>query len=76
MSARAIVLPTLHPVWGLEGRALYELTFVCRRRLFKAAIRARNQEAAHHEAVIELAAQCPGFEPAEARLVSSHQLAD
>ncbi len=59
-----------------EGRARlpgWELSFICSGHTFKAFVRANNQQAATHEAIIELAQQCHEFEPDNARLVSVRQ---
>lgn len=53
----------------------YQLTFMCDGRTFTAFVRARNHQAASHEALCELANQCPDFEPENARVVSVIQTA-
>jgi hypothetical protein len=63
----------LPPLYGVETLPGYDLTFSCAGRTFKAFVRARNVQAASHEAMIELAAQCPDFDPEDARLHSAAQ---
>lgn len=70
---KTLALPSLPTLYGVETNPGFELTFVCSGRPFKSFVRARNQQAASHEALIELAAQCPDFEPENARLVRSVQ---
>ena len=53
----------------------YQLTFLSDGRTFTAFVRARNQQAASHEAMCELASQCPDFDPDGARIVSVIQTA-
>lgn len=68
-----LALPRLHQ----EGRYRmpgWELSFICSGHTFKAFVRAQNQHAASHEALLELAHQCPDFEPENARLVRSVQV--
>lgn len=52
----------------------FELEFVCAGRPFVAFVRARNAAAAAAEAQLELAVQCPDFDPASARLVATKQV--
>lgn len=67
-------MPSLPPLAGsapvMPG---YQLTFNCTGRIFKAFVRGRNVHAASHEGILELASQCPDFEPENARLVSAIQ---
>lgn len=52
----------------------FELEFSCAGRPFVAFVRARNSTAAKAEAELELAVQCPDFDPASARLVATRQV--
>lgn len=63
-------LPQLRDSAKLPG---FQLTFYCAHRSFRAYVRARNVQAASHEGLIELAAQCPDFDPDNARLVAAVQ---
>lgn len=73
MIARRFALPTLQPLPGVETNPGFELTFICAGHPYKAFVRARNMQAASEEALIELAQQCPDFDPSEARLTASIQ---
>ena len=66
-------MPTLLPAYGVEWTPGFHVTFICSGQPFNAFVRARNQQAATEEAKIELAIQCPDFEPESARLVRSIQ---
>jgi hypothetical protein len=66
-------MPSLLPAYGIEWSNAYEVTFICAGVPFNALVRARNQQAATEEAKIELAIQCPDFDPEKARLVRSVQ---
>ncbi len=66
-------LPPLQHLTPPEPLPAFELTFLSDGRAFKALIRARNAEAATHEALLELAHQCAEFVPETARLVAAVQ---
>ena len=66
------VWPTLRTLFPASHPG-FEMTFICNGRDFKAFVRARNQQAAAHEALIELAQQCPDFDPENARLSAAIQ---
>lgn len=51
----------------------FELTFACSGIPYKVLIRARNSQAAAAEGLLELAEQCPEFEPENARLMAAVQ---
>lgn len=57
--------PDRYPCW--------ELTFLCGGHTFKALARAKNSQTAAAEGLLELATQCPDFEPESARLVAAVQ---
>lgn len=70
-------LPALYGAGDYQANNLppaFDLTFICQGRTFKALQRGRNAQAAAAEAVIELASQCPDFEPGEARLTRAIQV--
>lgn len=60
---------TLTPITETSRLPGFELTYLCSGQSFKALICARNSQAAAAEGLIELASQCPDFEPDNARLV-------
>ncbi|MDZ7939282.1 MAG: hypothetical protein U5M53_13810 [Rhodoferax sp.] len=64
-------LQNLTPPTNLPG---FELTFVHHGHDFNCFMRGRNTEAAAAEARLELADQCPDFDPVEARLVRAVQV--
>lgn len=66
-------LPPLQHITPPEPVPAFELTYVSEGRPFKALVRARNAEAAAHEALLELAHQCAEFNPETARLVAAVQ---
>ncbi len=66
-------LPPLQYITPPDETPAFELTFRCDGQAFKALVRARNAESAAHEALIELAHQCPDFNPETARLVAAVQ---
>lgn len=73
MMHRRLAMPSLPTPYGIEWNPGFEVTFICSGRPFNACVRARNQQAATEEAKIELAIQCPDFDPDTARLVRSVQ---
>lgn len=72
MTPRRLALPTLSAIYANGPAALqgYQLTFFCGGHSFRCFVRARNQRAATEEGLIELASQCPDFDPDNARLVA------
>lgn len=76
MTRRALLprLPQLAPLLDARGFSKFELTFSCSGQDFKVQAQARNTQAAAHEGLIELAAQCPDFDAEDARLVACVQL--
>jgi hypothetical protein len=70
---RRLAMPTLAPLPGAATNPGFDLTFICAGHSYKAFVRARNTQAASEEALIELAQQCPDFDPENARLTSSIQ---
>lgn len=65
--------PLVHITSAAQQLPAFELTYVSEGHDFKALIRARNSQAAAAEGLIELAQQCPDFNPEGARLVSAVQ---
>ena len=66
---RRYAVPTLSTPFGVERNPSFECTFLSSGRSFIATVRARNPQAAVEEGLIELAQQCPDFEPENARAV-------
>lgn len=62
-------LPPLQHIPPSPHLRAFELTYWSDHREFIAVVRARNEQAAAAEAVIELAVKCPDFEPEGSRLV-------
>ncbi len=72
---RLVLRPALPPLTLTPPDDLpcFELTFRSGGQQFKALSRGRNAVAASHEALLELAHQCPDFDPETARLVAAVQ---
>ena len=70
---KRLALPSLPALAWHGAQPGFELTYICDGADFKTFVRARNQQAAAHEGLIELAHQCPGFDPDRARLVRAIQ---
>lgn len=68
-----LALPSLTPLAWQGAQPGFELTFLCDGSDFKTFVRARNQQAAAHEGLIELASQFHDFHPDKARLVRAVQ---
>lgn len=75
MSTARFVMPTLAPLHNAHTAhpPAFELTFNSEGRIYKALVRARNVHAASHEGLLELATQCPDFNPEKARLLAAIQ---
>ncbi len=73
---RLVLRGALTPLQQLTSQAhqqhpCFELTFLSSGRTFKALIRAKNATTAAHEGLLELATQCPEFDPENSRLVAA-----
>lgn len=76
--SRTVIRRSLPPLQYITQAAqtfpAFELAFMSEGHIYKALIRARNSQAAAAEGMIELAQQCPDFNPDAARLVSALQI--
>lgn len=72
-AVRRSLPPLVHITAAAQTLPAFELSFLSDGHTFKALIRARNAQAAAAEGLIELAQQCPDFNPDGARLVSALQ---
>lgn len=71
---RSALPPLQHITYQNPDRfPCWELTFLCGGHTFKALARAKNSQAASDQGLLELATQCPDFEPENARLVAAVQ---
>ncbi len=72
-AARRLYCPTLPPLHLMcnSPRRHFELTFLCGGSPFKVVAPGANAQAAAAEGILELASQCPDFDPSSARMVAA-----